>query len=213
MMKKLPSPTASSTMRTWLPGRLSCSTAWRSGKPLGARQRHRPRESAASPPRAARSGGAGKPDGDDQSRPARARLPDREADQPRHDQQRDARPGSTSGRRLRGSSRSSSDGLTCRTSSSGTSENSSDTSRPMPSPCATAGAVSAYVDVHARRRRRPARTGWRASRAARGRRRAGSRPGRARPPAPCRSASSCDDRAPTHFSTAMLLSSAARTRA
>ena len=30
MMKKLPSPTASRTMRTWLPGRLNCSTACRS---------------------------------------------------------------------------------------------------------------------------------------------------------------------------------------
>ncbi len=30
MMKKLPSPTASSTMRIWLPGRLNCSTACRS---------------------------------------------------------------------------------------------------------------------------------------------------------------------------------------
>ena len=29
MMKKLPSPTASRTMRIWLPGRLSCSTACR----------------------------------------------------------------------------------------------------------------------------------------------------------------------------------------
>ena len=77
----------------------------------------------------------------------RARLPDRQPDQARDDHERhehlhpvDAAPAS---------SRSSSDGLTCRTSSSGTSENSSDTSRPMPNPCSTAGPVSAVVDVDA----------------------------------------------------------------
>ena len=52
-----------------------------------------------------------------------------------------------------------SDGLTCRTSSSGTIENSSETSTPIPSPCSAAGAVRPYDDATRRGGRRRQRGG------------------------------------------------------
>ena len=117
----------------------------------------------------------------------------------------DEQSAATSNRRGAVSARSSSDGLTCRISSSGTSENSTETSRPMPKPCSTAGTVRRVVDDDAGRRRGGQRR----------RNRANRQPGehdaeraagqaRARSPAPCRWSSSCQDRPPRHLRIAML---------
>ena len=59
-------------------------------------------------------------------------------------------------------------------------------------------------DVDARHRAGEERWNRRDRQRRRARRRACCRPGRAPPPARCRSPSSCDERAPTHFRTAML---------
>ena len=140
MMKKLPRPTASSTIRIWLPGRLSCSTACRNANDFafasGASARIR-----SVPARCSKIAVAANPP---------ATMDPMRSDPACHTV-RPTRPATTntvtaicvtSTRRGRGSSRSNNDGFTCRTSSSGTSENNSDTSRPMPSPCSTAGSVS-----------------------------------------------------------------------
>ena len=133
-MKKLPRPTASRTMRVWLPGATRCSTAWRSGND---RDRASGAIAAISsvPARCSTSAVAGEARQRRRARCAASRLP--------RGQRRPGRRTTTTSRRSArspvaarvASSRSSSDGLTCRTSSSGTSENSSDTSSPMPRPC------------------------------------------------------------------------------
>ena len=125
-MKKLPRPTASSTMRAWLPGRLSCSTAWRSGNQRRAAPAAESRGSARCRPGAARA----------RRRRTRRRRPRRCAASRPARPSAPIRPASTTARRPRSaprpdaaradSARSSSEGLTWRTSSSGTSENSSD---------------------------------------------------------------------------------------
>ena len=80
MMKKLPRPTASRTMRIWLPGRLSCSTACRSANDSRARQRRdRPDQQRAGEVQHDRR--AGKARGHERADAQRAGLPDREADQ------------------------------------------------------------------------------------------------------------------------------------
>ena len=152
-MKKLPRPTASSTIRAWLPGRLSCSTAWRSGNQRAcasgaiARDQRDARRGAARAPSPAKPTATTAPT---RSEPAcqigerrPARRPRRRVDADLH---RDR------SRRVAASARSSSDGLTCRMSSSGTSENSTDTSRPMPNPCSDGGTGQRVVDDDARRR-------------------------------------------------------------
>ena len=185
MMKKLPRPTASRTMRIWLPGRLSCSTAWRSAN-------DRDRASGAIgpdhrvPARCSTSAVPAKPAATTSPIAPVAGLPHRQRDQRRRRQTSVTSICTASGRRLRGSSRNSSDGFTWRTSSSGTSENSSDTSRPMPTPCAMAGQRQRVDDLDARRGAGEQRREWRAWPAPPARHRAGCRPGRAWPPAPRR---------------------------
>ena len=102
--------------------------------------------------------------------------------------------------------RSSSDGLTCRTSSSGTSENSTDTRRPTAKPCTTAVGRQAVLDLEdggecCRRTPAPPRSRRRQSR-----RRAGCRRCRAAAPASCTPRESRETIAPTHFRIAMLRS-------
>ena len=81
---------------------------------------------------------AREPGADDQADAQRRRLPRRERDQ-RRGHERRSPPIPTQSRRAGAvSSRSSSDGLMSRTCSSGTTENSSDTSTPMPTPCTAA---------------------------------------------------------------------------
>ena len=120
-------------MRIWLPGRLSCSTACRSANDRDRASGLIARSNSV-PARCRTIAVAAKPAAT--SEPMRS--------EPACHTVRPTRPATTStvtticvtsGRRTRASSRSNNDGFTCRTSSSGTSENSSDTSRPMPSPC------------------------------------------------------------------------------
>ena len=140
MMKKLPSPTASRTMRIWLPGRLSCSTAWRSAK-----DRDRANGAISLITRMpAKCSSSAVP-----AKPAATTSPTRQLPACHTVKATSAvmtnsvtTIWSASGRLLRASSRSSNDGFTCRTSSNGTSENNSDTSRPIPTPCTIAGRVN-----------------------------------------------------------------------
>ena len=173
-MKKLPSPTASSTMRTWLPGRLELQHR--------VAQREPPRLSRAAasalissePARCSTSAVAARPTVDDQPDAPRSGLPHRQRRPARqHDQRRSHDLHAVEPAAVAASSRSSSDGFTCRTSSSGTSENSSDTSRPMPDALQHAPAASR----RSRRRRRAWPTaGQRSAESPRWRRAASSTP-------------------------------------
>ena len=162
MTKKLPMPTASRMTRVWLPGRARLRTACRSGN---QRDRATGRTSADDAGRGEveHQRDAGEPGAHDQPDAQRRRLPAGDRDQGRADEDGGAglhpvalgepranprqvhHPGYPAGPVSPGSMppRSSSSGLTRRTSSSGTSENSSDTSSPTLTPCQTADAVSA----------------------------------------------------------------------
>ena len=160
-----------------------CSTAWRSANDCARRSGCTSRTSSQAGQRAARAPArrtrrrrpaptrkrAGLPAGD--GRPAR-----------RQRRRRRARAPSRCRRVPASSSRSSSDGFTCRTRSSGTSENSSDTSTPIaarPAPRRSASARSAHRRAGRARRRHERRERPRRRRRP-APRRAGCRPGRAR---------------------------------
>ena len=168
-MKKLPRPTVSRTRRTWLPGRVSCSTAWRSANQPLSRAAGSMR-SAATPARCSTSAVA--------ARPTATTSPMR-TEPACHTVSSDQRGGhqaivthlhaSRTGAAVV-SSRSSRDGFTWRTSSSGTSANSSDTSSPIPSALQDRRRRQRVVDGHpGGRRGQPARRDqrpWRRRRAA-----------------------------------------------
>ena len=85
-MKKLPRPTASRTMRAWLPGRLTCSTAWRSGN-HGVCASGAMALISRMPGDMQHDRGRRESDRHDRPNPQRAGLPDGEPDQARaHDQ-------------------------------------------------------------------------------------------------------------------------------
>ena len=187
-MKKVPRPTASRMTRVWLPGRARCSTACRSANERACRSGCTARTSA----------DAGEMQHERRSRRSRRTAPGRRASDPacqaatptsaaatRHG---DAPLQPVEPRRRRGMScRSSSDGLTWRTSSSGTSENSSDTSRPIGEALHDGAERQAVVDLQQRGEVADEQRQQQRARRRRARRRGRCRPGRAAAPAPCRS--------------------------
>ena len=161
--KKLPSPTASRITRVWLPGRRRLMTACRSGNQRASASGRTARTQARACEVQHERDGC-EADRDDRARlaampPARPRrqpAPTVTGKRRSHLRPVDRSPsagdraadasGDGSGRAWKRVEppRISSSGLTRRTSSSGTSANSSETSRPTASPCTTAEAVSPY---------------------------------------------------------------------
>ncbi len=139
-MKKVPRPTASRMTRVWLPGRTTCSTACRSANEREKRSGCTAQMSA-TPAACSTSAVATKPP--ESIRPTGSDPACHAATPTSAAATAPVTPHlSQSMRPVCGTSlRSSSDGFTCRTSSSGTTENSSETSTPMASPCPTADAL------------------------------------------------------------------------
>ena len=137
-MKNAPRPTASRMTRVWLPGRDRCSTACRSGNDRDAGQRRDQRAPAAGRPAAARAPAPAEAGADDQADAQRAACQAVSATSAADtsDQRRPAA-SSRAGRAcdLVAQQQRRLDEADC---SSGTTENSSDTSTPMPMPCAAA---------------------------------------------------------------------------